>query len=55
MPSLKHCSGVWFTVAGSGSEETAIDNAASAGGVWNMLWAVAEGLLRVLEESVAMF
>lgn len=53
MLSLKRCSGVWFTVAGTGSEETAIDNAASAGGGWNVPWAVTEGLLHVLEESVA--
>lgn len=37
MPSLKHCSGVWFTMAGTGSEETAIDNTTSAGGGWNVL------------------
>lgn len=54
MPSLKHCSGVWFAVAGTGSEETAIDNPASAGGGWNLLWFVTEKLLHVLEESVAM-
>lgn len=55
MPSLKHCSGVWFAVAGTGSEETAIDNPASAGGGWNLLWFVTEKLLHVLEESVALF
>lgn len=53
MLSLKHCSGLWFTAAGTGSEETAIDKAALAGGGWHELGAVTEGLQHV-SSSLAM-
>lgn len=53
MLSLKPGSGLWFTAAGTGGEETAIDNTALAGGGWDELWAGTECILHVLS-SLAM-